>query len=104
MGGILRAAVLASLRHQSRFLDGLRRFTSLVPRRWDGFRVLINLNKYKGGPRGGLSAQNYVEILENFVWPQVKEHFHKLSEGKPQSEFLKPLLVKTIANCTLQRL
>ena len=38
---------------------------------WAGFRILINLNNYKGCPRGGVSALNNVDALDSPVAIQI---------------------------------
>ena len=73
MGVPLRGPVSMQARRQSRVLDGLYRFASSVARRWGSYRILINLNNYKGCARGGGSALNYVDALDLPMAIQIDE-------------------------------
>lgn len=54
---------------------------------WDGFKVLVNLSSRKGsGPRGGLTASDYCEWLDEHFIPRLKRHAERI--GAP------PILVQ----------
>ena len=63
-----------------------------------GFRFIYDVNSYRGDPqagvRGGFTAANYKDLLENHFLPALSQHFDQLNARLPEDKKIKPIIVQ----------
>ena len=60
--------------------------------RYGGFKVIVNVAYFVSQGKG-MTAKGYVQIVESRLYKPIMDHFKMLNKGKPESKWLKPILV-----------